>query len=261
MTFSRNGRFICRPGSRMTRRGWPNCRTSASSVWSTMKSGEVEGSTTRIPRTIRTIATGMRTRRFTTASSLTPQWGDGGGRGRPARAGPRRVGWRRCGSASIRAAERRQRQIRKDAALALGRFVDDHLVAVLQDLFHRFEVEALLRHILGRLEGVVDREEPIRVALRARGNLLPISFGLLLDPHRVAAGPRDDVVAVGFGFVAQTFAIGERALHVAERVDDRRRRVDLQQLQLGDFDPGAVKVEDSLQQSLRVGLDLAAAFR
>src|SRR5215468_3038091 len=196
MTFSRNGRFICKPGSRMTRRGWPNCRTSACSVWSTIKSGEVEGITTRIPRTIRTIATGMRRRRFTTPSSLTPQWRHGGRRGRAARAGCRSVGWRRRGRISIRAAERRQRQIREDATLALRRFVDDHLVAVLQDLFHRLQVEALLRHILGRLEGVVDREEPIRVALRARGNLLPISFGLLLDPHRVAAGPRDDVVAV-----------------------------------------------------------------
>ncbi len=39
------------------------------------------------------------------------------------------------------------------------------------------------------------------------------------------------------------------------------RRIDLQQLQLGELDPGIISVEDALQQGLRVGLDLAAALR
>ena len=99
------------------------------------------------------------------------------------------------------------------------------------------------------LIGVIDRQEAVGVALRAGDDLRPVGVGLLLDPRRFAARPRQDVVAVGLGLVAQPLAVGERALHVAERVDDRRRRIDLRQLHLRDLDAGGIGVEDALQQA------------
>src|SRR5271168_1866972 len=225
MTFSMNGRFTFNPGSRMTRRGWPNCRTSDSSVWSTINSELIA----KMPATISTRATTARIRRFTIPSSLPPQRRHDsrrrlrptGGRPTHSRAVPRSASRRR--HIGRPGAEGRERQIRQDAAAALGRFVDDYLVAVLQDLFHRLQIEALLRDILRNLEGVVDREKAIGVALGASGDLLTVGFCLLLDPHRVAARPRDDVVAVGFRFVAQPLAVGERTLHVAKCVNDGSR--------------------------------------
>src|SRR5205823_4164938 len=249
----------CNPGSRMTRRGWPNCRSSASSVWSTINNELIA----KMPATISTTATTARIRRFTNPSLLPPQGWHGkrrrrrpaGGRAARPCAAPRSAGRRRYISRS--GAEGRKRQIRQDPVPALGRFVDDYLVAVLQDLFHRFQVKALERDVLSRLEGVVDREETIGVALRAGRDLLPVGVRLLLDPNRIAARPRDDVVTVGFCFVAQPLAVGERTLHVAERVDHRSRRIDLEQLQLGELDSCVIDVEDALQQGLRIGFDLA----
>src|SRR5271163_206440 len=244
MTFSMNGRFTFNPGSRMTRRGWPNCRTSASSVWSTINSELIA----KMPATISTRAATARIRRFTIPSSLPPQrrhdsrrrLRPAGGRPPPSQAVPRSASRRR--HIGRPGAEGRERQIRQDAAAALGRFVDDYLVAVLQDLFHRLQIEALLRDILRNLEGVVDREETIGVTLRAGRDLLPVGVRLLLDPHRVAPRPRDDVVTIGFCFVAQPLAVGECPLHVAERVDDRSRRIDLEQLQLRELDSAVISV-------------------
>src|SRR5580693_10658752 len=166
MTFSMNGRFTFNPGSRMTRRGWPSCRTSASSVWSTMNSELIA----KTPAT-------ARIRRFTIPSSLPPQRWHGsrwrlrpaGGRPARGRAVPRSASRRR--HISRPGTEGRERQIGEDPVPALGGFVDDHLVAVLQDLFHRLQVEALLCDILRDLEGLVDREETIGIALRASRDL------------------------------------------------------------------------------------------
>src|SRR5207244_346065 len=103
-----------------------------------------------------------------------------------------------------------------------------------------------------------DRIEAIGIALGAGGNFLAISFGLLLDSRGVAARSRDDVVAVRLGLVAQPLAVSERALDVAEGIDDRAWRIDLQQLQLRDLDPRAIGVEDPLQQAVGIGFDFAA---
>src|SRR5436190_1842406 len=67
-------------------------------------------------------------------------------------------------------------------------------------------------------------------------------------------------LAAGLGLVAQPLAVGQRALHVAEGVDDLLGRIDLGELHLRDDDTGTVEVEDGLQQLLRLGLDLAAAL-
>jgi hypothetical protein len=130
----------------------------------------------------------------------------------------------------------------------LRRFVDDHFVAVLQHLLHGLEIETLGSNVLRGFEGSVHRHKARGIALRAGDIRQKIGLGLLLDPHRVAARNRDDVVAIGFGFVAQARAIGEGSLNVAERVDDLGRRIDALLLQLGDLDPGSVAVENGLQQ-------------
>ena len=66
---------------------------------------------------------------------------------------------------------------------------------------------------------------------RADG-LLPVGLRLLDQPLGLAAGARDDVVAIGLGLVLRPLAVGLRALHVAEGVDHLGRRVDLLQLDL-----------------------------
>src|SRR5712671_590640 len=256
MTFSIKGRLTFSPGSRMTRRGSPNCSTSASSVWSTMSSELI----VKTPTATSTTATTVRIRRLTTPSLLTAAQGwDGGCRRlwRRRRRCPR--GGRRA-RRSTDAAQGGQRQVGKHPVSALGGFVDDHFVAALQDLLHGLEIEALESDILRYLEGAIDRGETIGVALGAGDDLLAIGLRFLLDRHGGAARPRDDIVAIGLCFVAQLLAIGKRALHVAEGIDDRGRRIDPQQLQLGDFDTSAIGVEDPLQQMLSVRLDLAPPF-
>ncbi len=132
--------------------------------------------------------------------------------------------------------------------------------AVLQDLFHRLDIEALQCDVLRHFEGAVDRGEAVGVTLRAGDDFGAIGLGILAGLDRHATRPRQDVVAVGLGLVAQALAIGQCALHVAERVDDRGRRIDLGHLHLGDHDAGAVGIEDALQQVLGFRFDLAAAL-
>src|SRR5215469_11355888 len=213
-----------------------------------------------IPPTTSATAAARRMRRFTTASLLLTPQGWHGRSGRLRSAWSRAVAPGRRRARTLAPAQGGQREVRQDTTLALRRFVDDNLVTVLEDLLHRFEVEPLQRYILCRFEGVVDRKETIGVALRLIDDLLAIAFRLLLDPHGIAPRPRDDVVAIGFRLVAQPLAIGECPLHVAKRVDDRGRGVDFLQLQLSDFDPGAVGIEDALQEMMRLGLDLAPPF-
>src|SRR5438132_13332871 len=244
----------------MTLLGSPNCSTSACSVWSTMNNALVKAK----PATTRTTARTTSRRRSILISSLPAAQGrDGGCRRRLSRAGS----WRRCSRRTplgrstanrVAAAQGRQRQIGEHAGPALGGFVDDHLVAALQDLFHGFEVEPFEGDVPRCRKGAIDRVEAIGIALGAGGDFLAISFSLLLDSRGVAARPRDDVVAVGLRLVAQPLAIGEWPLDVAEGVDDRAWRIDLQQLQLGNLDPRAIGVEDRLQQAVRVGFNFAA---
>src|ERR1700746_496991 len=155
----------------MTRRGWPNCSTSASWVWSTMNSALIA----KMPATTSTAATTMRSRRSIITSSLTAAQGRHGRRRRLRRlpgAGDRRGSpsggpLRRHARGSAGASECRQRQIGKHAALALGGLVDDHLIAVLEHLLHGLEVETLEGDVLRRLEGLVDGGETTCVALGA----------------------------------------------------------------------------------------------
>jgi hypothetical protein len=141
------------------------------------------------------------------------------------------------------------------------RLVDDHLVRLREHLLHHLEVEAPLGDLGREAIGVVDRGEALRLALCLRQDLLAIGLRLLDDALRLAARLGDDLVAVGLGLVAQALAVGLRALHVAEGVDDLRRRLDAAQLDLRDLDPGLVLVEDLLEQLLRIGLYRDAPLR
>src|SRR5215472_16582422 len=157
-----------------------------------------------IPPTTSTTAATRRMRRFTTASLLLTLQGWHGRSGRLRSAWSRAVAPGRRRARTLAPAQGGQREVRQDTTLALRRFVDDHLVTVLEDLLHRFEVEPLQCDIFSRLEGVVDRDETIGIALR------------LID----------DLLAIAFRLVAQPLAVGERPLHVAKRVNDRGRGVD-----------------------------------
>src|SRR6185437_9940621 len=87
-----------------------------------------------------------------------------------------------------------------------------------------------------------------------------VGFGALDDRLGLALGPRQDLVAVGIGLVDALFPVGTGGLHVAEGADDFLRRIDPQELHLGDADAQAVIVEDALQQVLGVLFDAAAAL-
>ena len=70
-----------------------------------------------------------------------------------------------------------------------------------------------------------------------------IAFGALQDALGVAARLRNDAAGVTQCLVLLLLLIGCRSLHVAERIDDLGRRVDLLQLHLIDADAGAIVVE------------------
>ena len=70
--------------------------------------------------------------------------------------------------------------------------------------------------------------------------LLLVALGGLQDAFGLAARLRNDLLGVGEGLVLQALIVGARSLHVAERVDDLRGRVDLLQLHLVDADARAI---------------------
>ena len=104
----------------------------------------------------------------------------------------------------------------------------------------------------------VDGEEGVGVALGEVDDLGLVGLRVLADALGVAARARQDVVGVGLGLVARALLIGARALHVVEGVDHRQRRLDAQELDLGDLDAGVLGVEQRLQHRLRLVGDLLA---
>src|ERR1700751_1311499 len=160
----------------------------------------------KMPARTSTAAMIMRSRRSTITSSLTAAQGRHGRRHRLQCRGLRRaVGWRGAAGGipggrrtrrTAGTAEGGQRQIGKHAAAALGGFVDNDFVAVLQDLFHGLEVEPLESDVLRRLKDVIDRGETVGVALGAGDDLLTIGFRLLLDRGGGTSRLRDNVVAI-----------------------------------------------------------------
>ena len=92
--------------------------------------------------------------------------------------------------------------------------------------------------------------------MRLGHGLLAIGFGVLRDLRHAAARLGHHAVGVGLRLVLRALEVGARRLHVAERVDDLRRRIDLLQLHLLDQDAGAVLIERLLHQILHRALDV-----
>src|SRR6266536_2695084 len=102
---------------------------------------------------------------------------------------------------------------------------------------------------------VVDLQEPRRLAGGFGDRLLAIGFRGLGDLRHAPARLRDDAIGIGLRLVLRTFGVDACRLHVAERVDDLRRRIDLLQLHLGDLNAGAIMVEGALHQVLNPAFD------
>ena len=148
-----------------------------------------------------------------------------------------------------------QRQIRHDALP--GRrtaAVIDQLLGAAEDALHRLQIDALPRDVGRLLVFVVDLEEARALALGLGDRLLLVAFGDLQDLRGASLGVGNDAVGIGLGLVLQPLEIGARRLHVAERVDHLRRRIDLLHLHLLHQDAGAVAVERLLHQFLHAGL-------
>ena len=156
--------------------------------------------------------------------------------------------------------ELRQRQVGNDAAGAGRILVDHHLVHVAQHLLHGVEVEPLGRDVLGLGPLLVDLIEALGVAARAGDDLGLVGLAALDDRFGLALGPRQHLVAIGVGLVDALLLVGTRRLDVAEGRDHLLRRVDAQQLDVGDAHAQPIFVEDALQQLLGVLLDAAAAL-
>src|SRR6185437_2552764 len=157
-----------------------------------------------------------------------------------------------CATAAAFRVERGQRQVGQNAC-SRRRLVEDHLVGALEDVFHRLDVEPPRRHVLGRLVGLVDREEAAGVALGGLDDLLAIGLGLLLDLRRIAIGLGHDAVEIFARLDNLAVALGLGGLHVGERGDHvLRRQIDTTQIDAGDLDAAVIAVEDLLQQILRL---------
>ena len=128
--------------------------------------------------------------------------------------------------------------------------VIDQLLGPAENPFHRLQINSLPRHVGRLLVFVVDFQEARALALGLGDRLLLVAFGDLQDLRGASARVGDDAVGIGLRLVLQPLEVGARGLHVAERVDHLRRRVDLLHLHLRDLNAGAVAVQRLLHQFL-----------
>ncbi len=148
-----------------------------------------------------------------------------------------------------------KRQIGHHSAAAALRRIEDDLVGAAEHALHRFEIHALAGH-LGRLfVFIVDFREPRGLAGRLGNGLRLVGVGGLQNLRGASARLRHHAIGVGLRFVLRTLEVGARRLHVAERVNDLRGRIDLLHLYLLHQDAGAVMVERLLHQLLHCDLD------
>ena len=96
------------------------------------------------------------------------------------------------------------------------------------------------------------------MAARIEHRSLAIGFRCLDHTCRVAACLGYDAIGVSLRFVLQALGICARCLHVAERIDDLLRRVDLLQLHLRNADARLVFVERLLDQLMHAVFDRRA---
>ena len=168
-------------------------------------------------------------------------------------------GWLRSGAAGRRGVSSFKRQIRHDALPGRrAAAVIDQLLGAAEHALHRLQIDALPGDVGRLLVFVVDLEEARALALGLGDRLLLVAFGDLQDLRGASLGVGNDAVGIGLRLVLQPLEIGARRLHVAERVDHLRRRIDLLHLHLLHQDARAVAVERLLHQFLHVGLGRGA---
>ena len=128
--------------------------------------------------------------------------------------------------------------------------VIDQLLGTAEDPLHRLQINSLPRHVGRLLVFVIDLLEARALALGLGDRLLLVAFGDLQDLRGASARVGNDAVGIGLRLVLQPLEVGARGLHVAERVDHLRRRIDLLHLHLRDLNAGAVAVQRLLHQFL-----------
>ena len=179
--------------------------------------------------------------------------------------GPHRVApallLRLAGRGSRRTSRRQfaQRQIRHDALP--GRrtaAVIDQFLGAAENTLHGLQIDALPGDVGRLLVFLVDFQEARALALGLGDRLLLVAFGDLDDLRGAALGVGNDAVGIGLGLVLQALEIGARGLHVAERVDHLRRRIDLLHLHLLHQDARTVAVQRLLHQFLHAGFGRGA---
>ena len=143
-----------------------------------------------------------------------------------------------------------ERQIRHDALCRTVAAVIDQLLGTAENPLHRLEINSLPRHVGRLLVFVVDLLEARALALGLGDRLFLVTFGDLQDLRGAAARVGNDAVGIGLRLVLQPLEVGARGLHVAERVDHLRGRVDLLHLHLRDLNAGAVVIQRLLHQFL-----------
>ena len=128
--------------------------------------------------------------------------------------------------------------------------VIDELLGTAEDTLHRLQINSLPGHVRRLLVFVVDFQEARALALGFGDRLLLVAFGDLENLRRASLRIGNDAVGIGLRLVLQALQVGLRRLHVAERVDHLRRRIDLLHLHLLYLDAGAVAIERLLHQFL-----------
>src|SRR5579883_2805235 len=151
-----------------------------------------------------------------------------------------------------------QRQVRDDAIRASLLIYDD-LVHPAKYALERFQIDAAPRDLGGLLVFLIDLQIALGAPARLGDSLFPVALCILQNLLRFAPGFRYDAIGIGFRFVSEALLIGLCSLDVAESGNDLGRRVDLQQVDLGNLNTGIVAVEDALDEVFDLLLDLLAA--
>ena len=139
-----------------------------------------------------------------------------------------------------------QRQVREDPLHGIVGNDDLLDFRTREDFFHGFQVKTLLGDILGLAVFLEHEQEPVAVALGLQNLRLFVGQCLVGDGSGLAAGPRDEVVLVGFGLVDEAALVLFCAGHVLEGIHDLLRRMHVLELHRHNAYAALVAVQDSL---------------
>ena len=132
----------------------------------------------------------------------------------------------------------------------------DHLLGVAKHLLHGLDEDTLAGDVGRLLVLLVNADEAVGLTLGQGNHLISIALRGLQDAFGLASRLGDDTVGIGLRLVLEALLVGACRLHVAEGVNDLRRRIYFLQLHLSYQYACTVAVEGLLHQSLRVSLGL-----